>query len=63
LLAWQAIRGTIVANGLIAGAALLTGFFVTKSILLRMKPKSSGYPLTPPMHSSDLSLLWALAGL
>lgn len=57
-----ALPADIIVKGLTAGAALMTGSFFAKSIVVRMKPATFRLLVDGLMLSSGLSLLWAAAG-
>jgi uncharacterized membrane protein YfcA len=54
-----ALPATLVAKGLIVGAALMTGSFVSRYFVLRMTPAMFRLLVDGLLLSSALSLLWA----
>jgi uncharacterized membrane protein YfcA len=52
----------IVVKGLVAGAALMTGSFFAKSVVVRMQPSTFRLLVDGLMLSSGISLLWAAVG-
>jgi uncharacterized membrane protein YfcA len=57
-----ALPASVIAKGLIAGAALMTGSFFARSVVLRMQPATFRLLVDGLMVSSGLSLLWVAAG-
>lgn len=53
---------SVVISGVTAGAALMTGSFFAKSLVLRMKPTTFRLLVDGLMLSSGASLLWAAVG-
>ncbi|MFC5552213.1 sulfite exporter TauE/SafE family protein [Massilia aerilata] len=56
-----ALPADVVAKGLIAGVALMSGSFFARSVVLRMQPATFRLLVDGLMVSSGLSLLWAAA--
>ena len=57
-----ALPASVVWKGLIAGSALMTGAFMSRSVVLRMAPSTFKLVVDGLMLSSGLSLLWAASG-
>ncbi len=54
-----ALPASVVAKGLIAGAALMSGSFFARAVVLRMQPATFKMLVDGLMLASGLSLLWA----
>ncbi|AIP35150.1 sulfite exporter TauE/SafE family protein [Paraburkholderia xenovorans LB400] len=57
-----ALPANVVVKGLTAGAALMTGSFFARSVVIRMKPSTFRLLVDGLMLSSGVSLLWAATG-
>ena len=57
----RGLPADVVAKGLIAGTAPMTGSFFAGSVVLRMQPATFRMLVDGLMLSSGLSLLWAAA--
>jgi len=57
-----ALPGSVIVKGLIVGAALMTGSFCARSVVLRMTPAAFRTLVDGLMLASGGSLLWAATG-
>jgi uncharacterized membrane protein YfcA len=56
-----ALPAAVIAQGLVAGAAMMSGSFFARAVVLRMQPSTFRMLVDGLMLSSGLSLLWAAA--